>query len=226
MEGVLSVAELACLHLLRLYLFIANTIDPSARKGHPRREKSMKKPRQMQRGREDDLRFFPLEGLLPAGQALSVNITYLIVSLVSTNSMNGSPILRQQLVLETDMRLLLLLLESPRYCPQEALRASLFCSYPGLLAGLFSPATDARAEWQTAMEEQHLYLQCAQELGNWKKALKPLYNALSKLRCKLHPLGLEIVLIESCAAYALMPLHLPQQHPGSNWNSALQVLSG
>ncbi len=187
-------------------------------------EKShMKKPRQVQRCGQDDLRFFPLEGLLPASQALSVNTTHLIVSLVSTNSVNASPILRQQVVLETDMRLLLLLLESPRYCPQEVLRASLFCSYSGLLAGLFSPATDARAEWQTAMEEQHLYLQCAQELGNWKKALKPLYNALSKLRFKLHPFDLEIALIQSCSAYALMPLRLPQEHTRSNSNSVLLV---
>ncbi len=149
----------------------------------------MKKPKQVQRCGQDDLCFFPLEGLLPAGQALSVNITYLIVSLVSTNSMNGSPILRQQSVIETDMRLLLLLLESPYYCPQEVLRASLFCSYSGLLAGLFSP------------------------------------NALSKLRFKLHPFGLEIVLIEACSAYALMPLRLPQEHARSNSNSALLVHS-
>ncbi len=149
----------------------------------------MKKPKQVQRCGQDDLCFFPLEGLLPAGQALSVNITYLIVSLVSTNSMNGSPILRQQSVIETDMRLLLLLLES----------------------------------WQATLEEQHQYLECAQELGNWKKALKPLYNALSKLRFKLHPFGLEIVLIEACSAYALMPLRLPQEHARSNSNSALLV---
>ena len=183
----------------------------------------MKKPKQVQRCGQDDLCFFPLEGLLPAGQALSVNITYLIVSLVSTNSMNGSPILRQQSLIETDMRLLLLLLESPYYCPQEVLRASLFCSYSGLLAGLFSPETSARAEWQATLEEQHQYLECAQELGNWKKALKPLYNALSKLRFKLHPFGLEIVLIEACSAYALMPLRLPQEHARSNSNSALLV---
>src|SRR6266581_6986928 len=184
----------------------------------------MNKAINVQRGREDDLRLFPLEGLLPAGQALSVNTNFLIISHVSTNSVNGNnPILLQQSLTETEMRLLLLLLESPYYCPQEVLRASLFCSYSGLLAGLFSPETSARAEWQATLEEQHRYLECAQELGNWKKALKPLYNALSKLRFKLHPFGLEIVLIEACSAYALMPLRLPQEHARSNSNSALLV---
>lgn len=183
----------------------------------------MKKAIQVQQGREEDLRFFPLGGLLPSGQALSVNTTNLILSLVSTNSVNSSPILRQQLVNETDMRLLLLLLESPSYCPQEILRASLFCSYSGLLAGLFSPETAARAEWQSSIEEQCQLLQCAQELGTWRKALKPLYNALSKLRFKLHPFGLEIAICVSSSAYALMPLPRLQQQTKSSCNSNLLV---
>src|SRR5436309_11726100 len=87
---------------------------------------------------DDDLRLFPLTGLLPVGQALSVNTTYLIISLVSTGSVSGNPILLERPVTESNMRLLLPLLESPYYCPQEVLRASLLCSYEGLLAGLFS----------------------------------------------------------------------------------------
>src|SRR5438034_8739441 len=57
--------------------------------------------------RKDDLHFFPLEGLLPAGQALSVNTAYLIISLVSTNSVSGNPILLQRPMTELQMRLLL-----------------------------------------------------------------------------------------------------------------------
>jgi hypothetical protein len=188
-----------------------------------RREKSMKRVISVQQSREDDLHFFPLEGLLPAGQALSVNTTYLIVSLVSTNSVNGNPIRQQQSLTETDMRLLLLLLESPYYCPQELLRAGLFSSYAGLLAGLFSSETVARAEWQSTVAEQRLLLQRAHELGIWKKELKPLYNALSKLRSKLHPFGLGIVLCASCSAYALMPLPQAQQHTRSAYNSTILV---
>jgi len=176
-----------------------------------------------QQGREHDLRIFPLERLLPTGQALSVNTTYLIASLVSTNSVNGNPILKQQLLTETDMRLLLLLLESPNYCPQEVLRASLYSSYSGLLDGLFSSEPAAKAEWQMTITEQRLLLQRAQELGTWKKALKPLYNALSKLRFKLHPFGLEIAICVSCSAYALMPLPRLQQQTKSSCNSNLLV---
>ena len=183
----------------------------------------MKKVINGQQSREDDLHFFPLEGLLPAGQALSVNTTYLIVSLVSTNSVNGNPIRQQQSLTETDMRLLLLLLESPYYCPQELLRASLFSSYSGLLAGIFSSETVARAEWQSTVAEQRLLLQRAQELGTWKKELKPLYNALSKLRSKLHPFGLGIVLCASCSAYALMPFPQAPQHTRSAYNSTILV---
>ena len=76
----------------------------------------MNKAINIQRSRVDDLYFFPLERLLPAGQALSVNTTNLIISLVSTNSANGNnPILLQQSLTETDMRLLLVLLESPYF---------------------------------------------------------------------------------------------------------------
>jgi len=190
-------------------------------------EKSMNKAINIQRSRVDDLYFFPLERLLPAGQALSVNTTNLIISLVSTNSANGNnPILLQQSLTETDMRLLLVLLESPYFCPQEVLRASLFCSYSGLLAGLFSSETAARAVWQTTIEKQRLLLRRAKELGIWKRELKPLYNALSRLRSKLHPFGLQIAICASSSAYALLPLPQPQQQASSSWNSTPLVAYG
>ncbi|TME08643.1 MAG: hypothetical protein E6I80_09625 [Chloroflexi bacterium] len=161
--------------------------------------------------RKDDLHFFPLEGLLPAGQALSVNTAYLVISLVSTNSVSGNPILLQRLMTELQMRLLLPLLESPHYCPHEVLYASLFYSYRGLLAGLFSSDCSAREEWQTTIEEKRVFLQRAHESGSLKRDLKPLYNALSKLRSKLRPFGLEIAISTSRSAYALISLPVPRQ---------------
>src|SRR6266702_3263839 len=83
---------------------------------------------------EEGLRFYPLEGLLPVGQALSVNTTYLVVSLIARSSANGNRILRQTLLTEPQMRLLLPLLQSPLYCSHHILYASLSCSYRGLLA--------------------------------------------------------------------------------------------
>ncbi len=161
--------------------------------------------------RKDDLHFFPLEGLLPAGEALSVNTVYLIVSLVSTNSVSGNPILLQRPMTELQMRLLLPLLESPHYCPHEVLYTSLFYSYRGLLAGLFSSNGTSREEWQAAIERNRVFLQHAYKLGTRKKELKPLYNALSKLRSKLRPFGLEIAISTSGSAYGLISLPFSQQ---------------
>jgi hypothetical protein len=159
---------------------------------------------------DDDLHLFSLKGLLPAGQALSVNTTYLIVSLVSTDFMSGNPILLERPMAESNIRLLLPLLESPYYCPQEVLLASLLYPYGELLAGLFSSDNAARTKWQMIVAEQRLCLQQAQAQGTWKKELKPLYNALSRLRSKLHPFGLEIAISSSYSAYRLVSLHFPR----------------
>ena len=170
---------------------------------------------------EDELRLFSLEGWLPSGQALSVNTNYMIVSLVEMGSANKNPIQIQRSLTETNMRLLLPLLESPHYCPHEILRASLFCSYQELLAGFFSPEEVDKIKWQTTIIEQHALLQRAQFLGTWKKELKPLYKALSELRPKLHPFGLEIAISTSCSAYTLMPLPRRQTNVCSRYRYAL-----
>jgi len=162
-------------------------------------------------GRESELPLFSLDGLLPVDQALSVNSDCLVVSLVSTDSASANPILLQRLMTELQMRLLLPLLESPHYCPHEVLYASLFYSYRGLLAGLFSSDCIARKEWQTTIEEKRVFLQRAHESGSLKRDLKPLYNALSKLRSKLRPFGLEIAISTSRSAYALISLPVPRQ---------------
>jgi uncharacterized membrane protein len=161
--------------------------------------------------RGDDLLLFPLEGLLPAGQALSVNTTYLVVSLVLTNSTSENPILLQRLLTELQMRLLLPLLESPRYCPHEVLYASLFCSCQGLFAGLFSTKRVAEEEWHAVVQEARLHLECAQARGMWRKELKQIYNVLSELRAKLRPLGLGISVSTSGSAYALVSLPASEQ---------------
>jgi hypothetical protein len=162
-----------------------------------------------------DLHLFPLERLLPAGQALSVNTTYFVISLVSTTSVASNPIHLERPVTEGDMRLLLVLLESPYYCPHEVLRASLFCSYRGLLAGIFAPDAAAGAEWRAVIQENRRLLQQAQALGTWRKELKPLYNALSELRPKLCPFGLAVSISATHAAYALTSLPYPHKQMGN-----------
>jgi len=161
--------------------------------------------------REGELALFLLDGLLPVGQALSVNTACLVVSLVLTHSANGNPILVQRTLTELQMRLLLLLLDSPRYCPHEVLYTSLSCSYRGLLAKLFSSDSTAREEWLAIMKETRLYLEQAQSRGLWRKELKQLYNVLSELRPKLRPFGLGISISTSGSAYALVALPASQQ---------------
>jgi hypothetical protein len=112
---------------------------------------------------EEGLRFYSLERLLPIGQALSVNTTYLVVSLISRNSVHGNSILLQRRLAEPQMRLLLALLQSPSYSPHEVLYASLFCSYQGLLEGLFFSRNAAGEEWQATIEEKRVCLQRAHE---------------------------------------------------------------
>src|SRR6266566_6335615 len=118
-------------------------------------------------GRESELPLFFLDGLLPVDQALSVNSDCLIVSLVSTNSASANPILLQRLLTEPQMRLLLPLLQSPHYCPHEVLYASLYCSYRGLLAGLFSSQSTAGEELLATVQKAALLLEHAQEQGTW-----------------------------------------------------------
>ncbi len=158
---------------------------------------------------EEGLRFYPLEGLLPAGQGLSVNTTYLVISLISRNSANGNPILQQKLLTEPQMRLLLPLLQSPYYCPHQVLYASLSCSYRGLLAGLFSSDSTTTKEWAATLEESRARMRRAHELGTSKKELKHVYNTLSQLRTKLRSFGLAITVSITESAYTLVPAPFP-----------------
>jgi hypothetical protein len=159
---------------------------------------------------EGELSLFSLDGLLPVGQALSVNTECLIISLISTNSMGGNPILLQRLLTEAQMRLLLPLLQSPHYCPHQVLYASLSCSYRGLLAGLFSSKYTATREWQAIVQKANLLLEQAQVQGTWRKELKQLYNVLSELRPKLHPFGLGISVSSAGAAYVLVSIPMSE----------------
>jgi hypothetical protein len=151
--------------------------------------------------REGELPLFSLDGLLPTDYALSVNTSYLIVSLVSTKAMGANPILMQSLMTELQLRVLLPLLESPHYCAHQL-----------LLASLFAPQGAGREEWLAVMRQTAVLLERAQAQGTWRKELKHLYNVLSELRTKLRPFGLGIAICTSGAAYTLITL---AGHPGS-----------
>jgi hypothetical protein len=154
---------------------------------------------------ESELPLFSLEGVLPAGQALSVNTACLVISLVSTHSVQGNPIVLQSLLTEQQLRVLLPLLKQPRSCSYEFLLASLFCSWQ-LLPGLFSTQGTVRDEWLALVAETAELLGRAQMQGTLRKELKQLYNVLSELRAKLRPFGLGIAICTSRVAYALIAL--------------------
>ena len=156
--------------------------------------------------RKGELPLFPLGGVLPVGQALSVNIDCLVISLVSTQPVNGNPILVQSVLTEQQMRVLLPLLKWPHSCSHELLLASLFCSWQQLLAGFFSTPGTAREEWLAIVQETAELLERTQMQGTGRTELKQLYNALSEVRAKLRPFGIGIAICTWGAAYALIAL--------------------
>ena len=176
--------------------------------------------------RESELPLFSLDGLLPVAQALSVNMDCLVISLVSTHAVSENPILLQRSLTELQMRLLLPLLESPRFCPHEVLYASLFCSCQGLFAGLFSTKRVAEEEWHAVVQEARLHLECAQTRGMWRKELKQIYNVLSELRAKLRPFGIGISVSTSGSAYALISLPASEREAHEPWRVPPRAANG
>ena len=140
---------------------------------------------------DDQLHLYALEEVLPPCQALVVGIRTRIVTLVSTAASGGNPIVRQRVLTDPELRVLLPLLESPRFCSHEFLSASRTCGFGVLLAGLFAPLP-RRGAWLQVVEEQKARLERAREQGHWKKALRDVYYALSDLRGKLRAFGLEV----------------------------------
>jgi hypothetical protein len=161
--------------------------------------------------RGGELPLFSLDGVLPAGQALSMNTDCLVISLVSTRPVSGNPILLQSVLTEQQTRVLLPLLKWSHSCSHEILLASLFCSWQQLLAGFFSTPGTARDEWLATVQETAELLERTQMQGMGRKELKQLYNVLSELRAKLRPFGLGIAICTWGVAYALIALPASQQ---------------
>ncbi len=157
--------------------------------------------------REGETLLFSLDTLLPAGQALSVNVDYCIVALVCTSPTSQNPILLERPLTERAMRIFLPLLSEPHSCPHEILLASLFYpSYRAFLEGLFSNDRGAAQSWNATIQAHRQRLLQAQERKTWKQEMKPLYNVLSKIRHELHPFGLEICATPSRLGYTLISL--------------------
>lgn len=114
-----------------------------------------------------------LQGLLPTGHKLALNLEIRTLSLLS----DGPVLIAEQQFSDNEIRLIVPILKSfPHYCPYEV-----------LLSHLSSNTVNAAsiALWRQRLEE-------AQINGTWQQELRPIRRALSSLRNKLHRFGLEI----------------------------------
>ena len=123
-----------------------------------------------------EMLYFPLEGTLPAGHTLVLNIRLGTLSYLS-RGIDRPRLEMQQQFTSSELSLLRPLLELyPHYCPYEVMFASF---YNGTI-------TDEMVE----QYRQRLYE--ALEADIWDQQLRPIRNVLSRTRIKLRPFGIDI----------------------------------
>lgn len=130
---------------------------------------------QIKRNKEAEIKisYFSLEGLLPTGQTLALNLPTRTLSLLS----NGPELIMVQQFSDNEISVIVPILESfPHYCPYEMLLAH-------ISSNNVTGASIARCRQR---------LQEAQNRGTWQQELRPIRRALSSLRNKLHCFDLEI----------------------------------
>lgn len=122
---------------------------------------------------------FPLPGVLPPGQMLTLHLTLGILSHLMVHE--GVPVLLlQQCFTMNEVALLLPLLNAcPLYCPYEVLLA---CYWHGV-------ATEEGT--QHARQQLHH----AHTAGTWRATTHPLHSMLSRIRGKTRVMGLELTSI-------------------------------
>jgi hypothetical protein len=132
---------------------------------------------------QEGLLTFPLEGLLPANQTLILNLSMRSATLFSASPDGEAQVLSQQRFTPNGMRVLLPLLRAyPRYCPYDALVASLL-------------------SLTLAQARQMLH-------DSWEMAMRPVRRAISGIMDGLHALGLSVRSLRK-AGYVLEALTLP-----------------
>lgn len=139
---------------------------------------------------------YPLPGLLPDGALLVYNPT--LATLVCLRCDQDAPrLLAEQQFSPNEACLLRPLLASyPDYCAYEVLHASFYSPPDSPLFDLRDPTVARSRKRLEAMRKQ----------GRWDEDMRPLRNALSRVRLKLHTLSIDVksILDTGCL---LMPLH-------------------
>ncbi|QBD78942.1 hypothetical protein EPA93_24345 [Ktedonosporobacter rubrisoli] len=141
---------------------------------------------------DENILHFSLQGALPEGHTLAVNIPFGTCSYLASD--NGRPLLlMQEQFTGSEMSVLLPLLESfPYYCPYEVMFARF---YNGNVS-------------ERVVERCRRHLQEAQEAGLWDQEMRPVRSALSRTRIKLRPFGIDVSSILA-TGYILMLAAIP-----------------
>jgi hypothetical protein len=127
-------------------------------------------------GEEDRIRHYTLPELLPEGMVIAIHLD--LGTLTSMVIEKGMPKkIAESMITVTELRVILPLFESfPYYCPHEVL-------YAAFSSGKVT---------EKSVTAARLYLQEAQENDLWNQEIRSVRNAISRVRFKLHPLGLDI----------------------------------
>lgn len=125
---------------------------------------------------EEKMLYFPLDGMLPAGDTLVLNTALSTLSYLS-RGIDYPRLEKQQQFTSSELSLLRPLLELfPHYCPYEVMFASF---YNGTIN-------------EVTVEHCRQLLYEALEDGAWDQQLRPIRNVLSRTRLKLRPFGIDI----------------------------------
>jgi hypothetical protein len=124
----------------------------------------------------DHIMHFSLQGSLPAGHTLALNLTLCTLSHIVCREERPWLVGQQQFT-PSEMSVLLPLLDSfPYYCPYEV-----------IFANFYNGNTQ-----EPTVERSRKHLQEALETGIWEQELRPLRNVLSRTRLKLRDFGIDI----------------------------------
>ena len=126
----------------------------------------------------DKILHFSLQDSLPAGHILALNTVFGTLSYLVSDVMSIPRLVRQEQFTNTEMSVLLPLLELfPYYCPYEVLYANFYSGGKASEENI----EQARAHLEEAMEE-----------GTWDQEMRPVRCALSRTRLKMRSFNVDI----------------------------------
>lgn len=132
----------------------------------------------LQQAQAASIMHFSLQDSLPAGHIMALNATFGTLSYLIADEMGMPRLARQEQFTNTELSVLLPMLELfPYYCPYEVLYASFYSG---------GKAT----EEQIAEAREHLDNAMAE--GTWDQEMRPVRCALSRTRLKMRTFNVDI----------------------------------